>query len=150
MTGQDIIWTNAGILLFGPWFVHSNMNRNLYIFIQENAFEYVVWKMAVILSWLECVNYFTMKARLRMLFSSLWYLILSYLSLKRLSLNKSLFPRARNFKGTLWNSTQNILPIHWKIRFVYSVGILRALGFRSSYVFWNTLPGGVSKTIMSP
>ena len=36
-----------------------------------------------------------------------------------------------NFKGTLWNSTQNILPIHWKIQFLY-VTILRALRFKSS------------------
>ena len=26
-----------------------------------------------------------------------------------------------NFKGTLWNSTQNILPIHWKIFWEYVV-----------------------------
>ena len=36
------------------------------------------------------------------------------------------------FQGTLWNSTQNILPIHCKIRFLYSVEILWALGFKSS------------------
>ena len=43
-----------------------------------------------------------------------------------------------NFKGYLWNSTQNILPIHWKIRFLYNVGTLRApLSFKSSYVFLN-------------
>ena len=40
-----------------------------------------------------------------------------------------------NFKGTLWNSTQNILLIHWKIRFLYNIGILRALKFKSSYAF---------------
>ena len=34
----------------------SNINQNLYIFIQENAFENVVWKMAVILSRPQCVN----------------------------------------------------------------------------------------------
>ena len=33
-----------------------NLNRNSYIFIQENAFENVVWKMAAILSWLQCIN----------------------------------------------------------------------------------------------
>ena len=33
-----------------------NLNRNLYIFIQENAFENVVWKMAAILSLPQCVN----------------------------------------------------------------------------------------------
>ena len=37
-----------------------------------------------------------------------------------------------NFKGNLWNSTQNILPIHWKIQFLYNIEILRALGFKSS------------------
>ena len=31
-----------------------------------------------------------------------------------------------NFKGTLWNSTQNILPIYWKIWFLYNSEILRA------------------------
>ena len=33
-----------------------NVNRNSYIFIQENPFENVVWKMAAILSWPQCVN----------------------------------------------------------------------------------------------
>ena len=33
-----------------------NFNRNSYIFIQENAFENVVWKMAAILSRPQCVN----------------------------------------------------------------------------------------------
>ena len=44
------------------------------------------------------------------------------------------------FKGTLWNSTQNILPIHWKIRFLYSIEILRALMFKSSYTFLKCPP----------
>ena len=38
------------------------------------------------------------------------------------------------------NSTQNILPIHWKIWFLYNIEILRALRFKSSYVF-ETPPG---------
>ena len=33
-----------------------NLNRNSHIFIQENAFENVVWKMAAILSRPQCVN----------------------------------------------------------------------------------------------
>ena len=33
-----------------------NINRNLYIFIQENAFKNVVWKMAVILFRPQCVK----------------------------------------------------------------------------------------------
>ena len=47
---QAIIWTNAGILLIGPF------NRNWNIFIQENAFDYVVWKMSAIFSLPQCVN----------------------------------------------------------------------------------------------
>ena len=43
---QAIIWTNGGILLIGPLGTNSseNFNRNSYIFIQENAFENVIWK----------------------------------------------------------------------------------------------------------
>ena len=33
-----------------------NLNRNSYIFIQENQIEKVVWKMAAILSRPQCVN----------------------------------------------------------------------------------------------
>ena len=33
-----------------------NLNRNSYVFIQENPFENVVWKMASILSRPQCVN----------------------------------------------------------------------------------------------
>ena len=45
-----------------------------------------------------------------------------------------------NFKGTLWNSTQNILPIHWKIWFLYDIEILRALRFKSSNAFLKRPP----------
>ena len=49
---QAIIWTNAGILLIGPLEnkLYWNLNRNLYIFIQENASENVVWNVSAILS----------------------------------------------------------------------------------------------------
>ena len=43
-------------------------------------------------------------------------------------------------KGTFWNSSQNILPMHWKMRFLYSIEILGALGFKSSYMFFKRLP----------
>ena len=33
-----------------------NLNQNLFIFIQKNAFEYVIWKTAAILSLPQCVN----------------------------------------------------------------------------------------------
>ena len=50
---QAIIWTNDGLLWIIVNLTHGNklqwnLNRNPYIFIQENAFENVVWKMAAI------------------------------------------------------------------------------------------------------
>ena len=36
--------------------IQWNLNENLYIFVQENAFENVVWKMASILSRPQCVK----------------------------------------------------------------------------------------------
>ena len=45
---QAIIWANAGI----SW----NTNRISNIFIQENAFQNIVWKMAVILFRPQCVK----------------------------------------------------------------------------------------------
>ena len=57
---QAIIWTNAGISLIGT--LGTNFSeffyRNSYIFIQENAFENVVCKMAAILSRPQCVKGF--------------------------------------------------------------------------------------------
>ena len=37
-----------------------------------------------------------------------------------------------NFKGILWNSTQNILVMHWKMEFLVIVEFLSALKFKSS------------------
>ena len=45
-----------------------------------------------------------------------------------------------NFKGALRNSTQNILPIHWKMWILYNIEILRALGFESSSAFLECPP----------
>ena len=42
-----------------------------------------------------------------------------------------------NFKGTLWNSTQNILPIHWNIRLLYNIEIISLLDLRAHIHFWN-------------
>ena len=54
---QAIIWTNAGILLIRCLGKNSvKFKWNPYIFIQENAIENVVWKMAAILSRPQCVN----------------------------------------------------------------------------------------------
>ena len=48
---QDIFWTNDGILLFGPLRINFNeILIEIYIFIQENAFENVICKMAAIWS----------------------------------------------------------------------------------------------------
>ena len=55
---QAIIWNNAGILSIGP--LGTNFSEILVeintFFIQENAFENVVWKMAAILSRPQCVK----------------------------------------------------------------------------------------------
>ena len=89
---QAIIWTNAGILL-----IEFNQNSN--IFIQENALEYVVWEMASILSRPQKCQCCT-----KMISFSVWMRYFVW-----------------NFKDSLWNSTQNILPIYWKmcILFLY-------------------------------
>ena len=50
-----IIWTNAGILLNQS--LGNKLQRNSYIFIQENAFQNVVCEMAAILSWFQYVKY---------------------------------------------------------------------------------------------
>ena len=39
--------------------------------------------------------------------------------------------------SVIWNFTQNILPIHWNIWFLFSFVILRALRFRSPYAFFK-------------
>ena len=50
---QAIVWTNAEILLIGPsGTCFRNLNRNSYVFIQENAF----CKMAAICFWPQCVK----------------------------------------------------------------------------------------------
>ena len=55
---KPLIWTNAGIYCqLDPCKQTSvKFNRNSYICIQENAFENVVWKMAIILSGPQWVN----------------------------------------------------------------------------------------------
>ena len=49
---QAIIWTNAGILLIPT----SGTNLHAYIFIQENALEYIICETAAILSRPQCVK----------------------------------------------------------------------------------------------
>ena len=56
---QAIIWTNDGILLIGPLGLCKlkwNLKQNSHIFIQENSFGNVVWKIAAILSRPQCDN----------------------------------------------------------------------------------------------
>ena len=50
-----------------------------------------------------------------------------------------------NFKGYLWNSTQNILPIHWKMWILFTAAgeNLRALRFKSSSVFLKRPPATI-------
>ena len=46
---------------FSATLLQWNLNRNSYIFIKENGFENVVWKMVAILSGPQCVKYHTIK-----------------------------------------------------------------------------------------
>ena len=62
------------------------------------------------------------------------------LSIKSTSFNVRVRYFVWNFKGTVWNSTQNILPIHWKIWFLYNTEILKAPRFKSPYAFWTPPP----------
>ena len=56
---QAIIWSNDGILFIGPLGTNfSEISIEIHTFIQENAFENVVWIMAAILSQPQCVNTF--------------------------------------------------------------------------------------------
>ena len=48
---QAIIWTNAGILLIGPFGTNFSENWIEIIIIEENAFKNVVCKMVVISPW---------------------------------------------------------------------------------------------------
>ena len=57
---QAIIWTNVGMLInIGPLGTKPSkiFVKILYIAIQENGFENIVWKMAAILSWPQCVKH---------------------------------------------------------------------------------------------
>ena len=40
----------------------------------------------------------------------------------------------------LWNSTQNIWHLHWKMRFLYNFDILRTLEFERLYAFFTLYP----------
>ena len=44
------------------------------------------------------------------------------------------------FQRVPWNSTQNILPIHWKMQILYKIENLSSFGFKSSYAFWKCRP----------
>ena len=53
-------------------------------------------------------------------------------------------------KVPFWNSTQNILPIHWKIWFLHNIEILRALRLKRSYAFLKRPPGPEGAAVLLP
>ena len=54
---QAITWTNARILSIGHLATpQRNFNRNSSNSIKENAFQNIVWKMVVILTWPQCIK----------------------------------------------------------------------------------------------
>ena len=81
-----------------------NIYRNSYIFIQENAFEYVIWEMAAILSQPQCVNtlYYSIKQQ------HLW--VSTKVTQLRSNVLMSLLPWSIHM---CVNIRQNITKIHW-------------------------------------
>ena len=57
------------------------------------------------------------------------------ISIKVISFNVWVRYFVWNFKGYLWNCTQNIIPIHWEMWILFTCENLRALRFKSSLVF---------------
>ena len=53
-----------------------------------------------------------------------------------------------NFKGSLWNSTQNILSIQWKMCILFTGENSRALRFKSSKAFLKCPPGPCLTTVI--
>ena len=94
---QAIIRTNAGILLIGPLGINICETSSKCIqFIQENAFEIVVQKLAAILSWPQCVKQIPMA-------------VILYKKHRMINFYKS------------WN---DIFQIHWMIFAILKVGCL--------------------------
>ena len=81
---QAIIWTNAGILLIGSLrtIFSENFNRNSNIFIKENAFENVIWKMATVLSRLSVLISHAIKGTLVAVTADAWSEIVIHIWLR--------------------------------------------------------------------
>ena len=69
-----------------------NPNRNLYIFVQENALENVVWEMAAILSRPQCVKAFKAITLLTWLFVKVVWQLLGVSYLNYYSISSHNFP----------------------------------------------------------
>ena len=128
--------------------LQSNFNRNSNIFLQGKAFENIVCKMTAILSGLECVKKTWDPVRSGGRFKNA-YELLNLRALKISMLYKNHIFQCIGkifcveFQKYLWNSTQNILPIRWKMWILFTTENLRALRFKSSKVFLKRPPGGI-------
>ena len=137
--------------------------QNTIIFIPDNYSENVVCKMAAIL-----LNAFTLLQKrqcfLKMTcqcWRAIWvnrrafqkclrahkfsfinklHYFINKLNYTTLSFNVWVRYFVWNIKGHFWNSAQNMLHIHWKIRFLYNAKKLRPLRFTSSSVFLKRHP----------
>ena len=123
---QAVIWTNAGILLIGP--LETNFSAILIgisnVFIHENPFENVVWEMATILSWPQCVKIHCRSAKPKYFppykTMELNYLFMPYLQCATIN---TLRPRkmAAIFQTTFWNAFSSMkmyefwLKFHWNL-----------------------------------
>ena len=72
--------------------------------------------------------------------SSIWKLLDIHFSIHYTSFNACVRYFVLNFEVYLWNSTQNIKHIYWKIWFLYNIENIKADRFRSPYVFLKLRP----------
>ena len=99
------------------------------------------------MSWYDIISFsqkFSTPGSILKMFTSLsicqWELLNLQFSTSYTSFNVWVRYFVWNFKGYLWNSTQNIIPIHWKIHLLFNVENLTALRFTSLYAFLKRPP----------
>ena len=136
------------LLLVGYWIKHSSIDRLLnqtlsYWWIIQTLFHWWNWikrssvggllNLMFILWELRWSTLYVTLLRSGVFQKHLWNLrTLRFSWIKCSSFNVWVRYFVWNFRRYLWNSTLKILLMHWKIRFLYSVEILRALRFKSS------------------
>ena len=87
---------------------------------------------------------YILELKILMLYQSswIWDLFIFQCCIKFISFNARVRHFVWNFKGYLWNSTQNTLPIHWKIWFLYNTEMWTTIDLRVCRHFRNDSTSG--------